>query len=169
MKEKRFHKIKSDFGIKDYYKYYQDNGGSVDYKTYGKILRTFFDKMTDYLVANEYTYKLPARMGIVTIYRIPPKIEVVGSTVKTNMAINFKATNELWANDPEAKKNKIKIYHENKHSNRYRYKFEYSKSKANYKNKHIYKFRLTRTIKYKLRDYIFKHGEVFKSEKLTWR
>ena len=75
MKEKRFHKIKSDFGIKDYYKYYQDNGGSVDYKTYGKILRDFFDKITDYLVANEYTYKLPARMGVVTIYRIPPKLK----------------------------------------------------------------------------------------------
>lgn len=169
MVERRIHKIKSDFGIKDYFNYYQNNGGSVDYKTYKKVLLTFFDKITDYLIANEYTYKLPARMGFVTIYKIPPKIKMVNNVLKTNMAINFKATNDLWKKDPEAKKNKVKIYYENKHSNRCRYKFEYSKSKANYKNRHVYKFRPTRTIKYKLRDYIFANGEVVKSEKITWR
>jgi hypothetical protein len=169
MKERRNHKIKSDFGIKDYYAYYRETGGTCDYKTYKEVLVTFFDKLTTYLVENEYSYKLPARMGIITILKVSPKIKMVDGGLRTNMAVNFKATNELWESDPEAKKNKVKIYYENKHSNRYRYKFEYSKSKATYKNKKVYKFRLTRTNKYKLRDYIFKHGEVIKSEKLSWK
>jgi hypothetical protein len=160
MGEIRKHKILSDYGTADYYKYYKDKGGSLNYSTYTKILRRFNILVGELIVNNEYNYKLPARLGILSVRKIKTYVKFVDGKVKTNLPINHKETNELWAVDPVAKAERRRVYIENKHSNGYKYKFTYDKLYANYTNKTVYFMQFNRQLKRKLKEYIQAQGEI---------
>lgn len=157
----RTHAIMSDYGIIDYYKYYRKHGGDLSYQMFSKILRDFNNRVAEIIVNNEYSYKLPAKMGVITLVKKKNFVKFRQNKVVTNYPVNYKATGELWERDPEAKAAKKLIRYDNRHSNKFSYHFKYLTSQATYTNKSIYKMTFNRQkLKYKVRDLIFKEGEL---------
>lgn len=160
MGEIRKHRTISHYGTEDYYKYYKEQGGTLTYSKYAKILRRFNVLIGEVIVNNEYSYKLPAKLGIITVKKVKTFIKFVDGKVKTNLPIDYKETNKLWEIDPVAKSERRRIYIENKHSNGYKYKFVYNKTYSNYVNRSIYFMQFNRQLKHKLKDYIRSQGEI---------
>lgn len=141
LKDKRFHKIKSDYGIVDYYRYYRKTYKDTvaQYKKFSDILNDINQELAFKFASEGYEIKFPKRMGMMCIGRKKGKVWLDSDgNVKTNRPINWKKTMELWANDEEARIAKTLIRFENSHSDGYYYKIFYRRSSANYKNKTIY-------------------------------
>lgn len=164
MVEKRNHKIKSDYGVRDYYKFYRDNGGTLNYATFSRTLKSFDQGVANIIVNNEYSYKLAQGLGIITVKKVKNYVRIgKDGKVKTNYPVNYNATMKLWATNPEAAKAKKLVRYDNRHSNKYTYRFKYivSGTLAKYKNKSLYKMRFNRQyLKIPLKNLIFKQGEI---------
>ena len=150
LKEHRHHKIKSHYGSRDYYRYYKQQGGTLDYLTFSGILRDYNVGSHDYIISKNYRYRLPKRMGIITITKYKNYVTFENGELKTNLPIDWNATLNLWEADEQAKANKVILRVENTHSNRYTFKLRYLKSQANYRNKTVYSMNFNRTLKNKL-------------------
>lgn len=141
LKDKRHHKIKSDYGIPDYYKHYKIKcKDTVDnYQKFSIILNAINQELANKFASSGYELKFPKRMGMLCIGRKKGKVwfDEEGN-LKTNRPVNWKKTLELWATDESARTNKVLIRFENKHSDGFLYKIFYRRSSANYKNKSIY-------------------------------
>lgn len=162
MKETRQHKVISHYGIKDYYAFYRSNGGLVDFKTYRGIIDNFNEAIADVIVNNEYTFKLPAYMGTISVVKKKNKVRLnKDGKMRISFPINWKATMDLWNKDAKAKENKTLIRYENKHTNQHSFSFKYSTWHANYINKSYYTMQFNRQkLKQRLRDLIFKEGNL---------
>lgn len=152
----RNHKIKSDYGMLDYFKYYKENGGKLDIKQYRKILKEFNSGLYDIICTNDYVYTLPKRMGFISIYKIKNYVKVEDGELKTNLPPNWNETLKLWAVDEEAREHKTLIRVENSNTDRYTHRIMYTKSRAVFKNKTIYKMQINRALKQHLKDKINK-------------
>ena len=153
--EHRNHKIKSDFGTKDYYKYYKSIGGKLTYKQFSSVIRDFNKGLYGIICSSDYEYKFPNRIGVLTIIKVKNFISTTADgKLKTNLTPDWKTTMKLWDENPEARKNKIVIRHENRQSNRHLFKFIYRKTTANFRNKKIYAFSVNRGLKLFLKDLI---------------
>lgn len=138
----RLHKIRSDYGLTDYYKKYKKiHKRSVDYSIYRDILRECNDTIRN-LIANEaYDFKMPQRMGIVKVRKFIKAVKIdKNGKLKHSLAPNWKATLDLWRSDNEAREAKTVIFHDNDHSGGYTFKIVYSKKTANFRNKSAYRF-----------------------------
>lgn len=150
----RNHQIHSHFGSNEFYLYYKKNGGKLSRREFGKVLKSINLKLAAKILEG-YSFKMPARMGILTITR---KKEFVGfkeGRAITNRPIDYYSTNKLWAENPEAKKQGKLVRFLNKHTNGYIYKVAYNKYYANYKNKAVFSLQVNRAIKRQLARNIF--------------
>lgn len=151
----REHKIKSDFGIDDYYKHYKSKNGKLDSHTFKNVLKDFNKGMYEILCSRDYVFKLPRRLGNITIYKYKNYIKVdENGNIKTNLPIDFNSTMQLWKEDPEARENKTLLRYENSQSSRYTFKIVYDTFNANYKNKNVYKMNFNREFKIFLKNKI---------------
>lgn len=160
VKGPRHHNIKSDYGIRDYYKYYHKNGGVESYNVFAKCVREFHTRIGDYLIKNEYTFKLPFKLGGITVRKIKTYVKFDDKgRLRTNLPINWKETNKYWDEHPEERK-KVYIRHENKQTNGVKYSFHYIKKGALYHNKSIYTININRQLKRRFKEYICSVGEI---------
>jgi hypothetical protein len=151
-------KIKVHYGRADMYKHYIEStekkpeGIQVSYSDYCTVLNKFNKDISKAIMENAYEFILPSRVGIIRIKKYKPKIKVKdnGELITNNLAVDYKATNELWRNNPEAKKAGKKVFHLNNHSDGYRYIWYYSNYRNNLPNKSLYRFIPTRTNKREL-------------------
>lgn len=143
MIQRRMHKIKSDYGIADYYNYYNSKYKyKVNAHDYKSILRDVNDMLGKLIINESYELKLPRRLGIVYLSKRKSNVWLDDTgNLKTNRPINFNATRKLWDSDPKAKENKVYIRHENSHTDGYVYKISYRRKAATYKNKNAYRIR----------------------------
>lgn len=151
-------RITSDYGIRDYYKYYDGiyceqktfNAYNVGEKLYKEILRDFFKEVGEHIIHKNLEFKMPYRLGSLSVRKFKPsfKTDENGKLI-TRFPIDWKSTNDLWDRKPELRKVKY-IYHFNLHTNEYRYKFKYDKRTANYPCKNVYMFKFARPLKRKL-------------------
>ena len=166
-KGKQKEKIKVNIGMGDFYKYYclatfkESKGGknTVHHKSvyniprslYGKVIEFFHSNIVDEIMLDNFEYKIPSRLGTLTIRKRKPKLRFDdnGKLINT-MPIDWKATRELWDEDEECKKQKKLVRHLNEHTNGYVPFWNYSVNTATFKNKSVYKFKPTRTIKRQL-------------------
>lgn len=171
MGEIRHHRITSDYGIADYYKFYRSIGGKLSTKEFNKVIRDFHYEVGSILLDREYSFKIPSRLGVLTITKVKTyiKYDPINKMIKTNLPPNWKETNKLWEEDPEAKANKTIIRLENQHTNKFKYRFLYKKHSANYPNKTIYKFRASRQLKQRLKILLFQTGEIERSLAYEYR
>ena len=113
-------KLKVDYGMKDYYKYYKDNLDEkykpVDSKKYNLIISEFNSKIVDLIINENLDFIIP-KLNINLCIRKSKRIPRIknGKLVNFN-AIDWKTTNELWASDDDAKNKKIIIKFTNNHS-----------------------------------------------------
>lgn len=162
LNKNRHHKIKSDYGLRDYYRYYRSIHNSKYAKTYSaytKILRECNNKIRDAISDEAYDFKIPNRLGIIKVRKFVKSVRIdENGKLKHSMAPNWIETMKLWDSDPEARENRTKIFHDNQHSGGYTYKIVYSKKNANYKNKTAYRLRPNRMLCRKLSKNIKEHN-----------
>jgi len=157
-------KVKVDIGMADFYKYYcnttfkekiknkivvhHNSVYNVKRSLYGEIIEFFHSRITDEIMLDNFEFKLPARLGILSIKKRKPKLRLDedGKVINT-MPVDWKATKELWEEDPESKESKKLVRHLNEHTNGFINKWCYDTYTATFKNKTVYKFRPTRTLK----------------------
>jgi hypothetical protein len=118
------------------------------FKDKDKEIQGIFDK----IIFENLEVQFPHKMGTLKIAK--KKVEVrlnwYGELDTKSLAVDWEATNKLWQENPESKKNKQRIFHTNAHTGGYRMGWVWNRSKANFKNKRIYDIDICRTIDRKL-------------------
>ncbi len=84
-------------------------------------------------------FKLPFRLGTIMILKSKPVPKYKKNGLLA-LPIDYKETNKLWENDPEAKKNRKFVYFRNLHTGGYLMHFKWVKSNTNVRNIKAYKF-----------------------------
>lgn len=159
---KRNHRVKTDFGNYDYYKYFVSNCSDdaisklVSRAIFGQIIKEFNTHVRDRVSTKGAEHTFPYRIGKLEVRKLKTevKIDSNGNIVNT-LPINWRETRKLWRENENAKKNKIKIRYTNEHTKGYTFRIFYKTSKANFKNKSIYKMKINRMLKRQLSDSIF--------------
>lgn len=152
-------KIKSHYGINEYYNYYKLKypNDDISKKEFKNIFIIFNKELTKEII-NKGKVKLPKRFGEIEIVKKKREVYInKDGVVINNKPIDWKATNDLWKSNEEAKNNKVLIRHSNKHTGGYVFRIFYNKSVAKYKNKSVYFFKpvrnFSRSINKRIRDY----------------
>lgn len=137
--------LKADYGMSDFYKYYCANSDKpVSAKKYNEIISILNQGIIDLILNNNLEYSIPY-LGMtlcVRKFKSIPKIE--NGKLINNTPIDWKATNELWDENPEAKERKILLRHLNSHSSKNVFRIKILKFGKLYKNKKYYKFKAAR-------------------------
>jgi len=150
----RKHRVKCDYGIKDYYAYYKKNGGKLDKKLFSKIIFSFNESLYPIICTPDYNYKIPGRLGVITTDKFKNYIKFEDGNLKTNLPPNWQATMKLWESDSKAKEDKVLVRYENKSTEKYTFKFRYKKGKVKFKNKNVYSISINRALKQYLKNLI---------------
>lgn len=140
------------YTIADYYISYKeyiepDTQYDVDLKTFKSIVTDYFKYIRDEVMYNCKEFKLPCRLGKLSIVKHQPK-EFTGKSLRWD----WKATKELGK----------PVYLLNEHSGFFKYRFYWSKKDCLLTNKSMYQFvacrqnkrDLCKIIKSRLRDYV---------------
>lgn len=126
--DKRVHKFSNSYGIEDYWRYYCRNCKTIPYARYKEILEYILNEYALLISEKAMDMKFPYKLGQIRIVKHFRTTKFEGDEMITNMPIDFKATNELWKVDPEAKKSKQLVYLLNQHSDGYMYQIKYTVS-----------------------------------------
>jgi hypothetical protein len=160
-------KYNNDFGSKDCYdKYiesidkkdlplgsdYKNTSYFVSFNTYKKILKQMNKLVMNALINDNAEFTMPYRMGELSVKKrkVKIKLDSEGNVIKKAIPVDYKATKELWAKDPEAQKNHTKIYLFNEHFDGYKCLFYWKKKDINTRGIKPYCFRPTREYKREL-------------------
>jgi hypothetical protein len=144
-KGRRLHEAKSDFGIQDYYKFFNNKYKvGVNKQTYKKIINDFNQQMINLIIEENLIYRLPYINMEVVIKKDKRKPKIKDGKVINNAPVNWKVTNELWENDEEAKEKKIFVRHSNYHTSGYVFRIYCKKFKCKLKYRSLYKFKPNR-------------------------
>ena len=155
---KRNHKVKSDYGLPDYYRHFvkENKETKVSKVLYNEIVKEFNSHVRDRISKKGADYTFPKKIGSLEIKKIKPSISIdEKGNVVNKLPINWKATRELWKENESAKKRKTKIRFINEHTEGYTFRIYYKKKRANYKNKSIYRMQFNRELKRQLSQSIF--------------
>lgn len=157
-KDKRNHKVKTDYGMKDYYSFYlkKTNNKKITSSIYGSVVKEFNGYVRDRLSLKGAGYIFPCRLGKVELRKIKTEVKIdEDGNIINNLPVNWKETYKLWNENPRAKEKNIRIRYTNEHTQSHTFKIFYIKNKANYKNKSIYKMQFNRQMKRQLSKSIF--------------
>jgi len=139
--------MKSEAGLKDFYKHYKGKSKEpVSHKVFAAVFKDIMEEVYHEMVFSNFEYHAPARMGTFSIRKRKTKVKFTdeGEVDTRNLAMDFKGTKELWAKDPEAKANKQRVFHLNRHTEGYRHKFFWSRLTCNIPNHSAYEFKVSR-------------------------
>lgn len=142
----------------NYFRYFKRNNphSRVTSQVHSAIIKEYNSYIRDNISKKGQSYKMPEQMGIVELRKKKTEIKIrEDGTIQNSLPVNWKETNKLWRDNPEALEKRIKIKFVNKHSDGYTFKLCYLRSKANYKNKTIYRLRFNRQMKRQLSQSIF--------------
>lgn len=143
--------------IKDSYPQYaaETKKEVVDLKTYLK-LSAEYNKFLIGKVLNAKKITLPSRFGTLQITGRKEKIRFDEDGKVVGLAPNWQETKKLWNKDPQAGKERKKIYHINSHTGGFRYTYFWSKARVLVENKTLYSLRMTRENKRAVNEHIEK-------------
>lgn len=131
--------------IKDSYEKYAEKAGKdvVSKKDYLKLTAAYNQFLMKKVHAGEKV-TLPARFGTLQIVGIKQKIRFDEDGNLVGLAPDWPGTKALWERDPQAKKERKRIFHLNAHTNNVRYRFIWSKARVLVENKTLYSLRMSR-------------------------
>ena len=155
--DNRKHKVKTDYGMKDYHRFYvKKTGHKVDSKLYGEVIKEFNGHVRDRLSLRGAGYVFPFKIGKVELRKVKREVKVgEDGKIINRLPINWKETRKLWREHPGTKERGVKMRFTNEHTDGYTFRIFYIKSNANYKNKSIYKMQFNRQMKRQLSRSIF--------------
>lgn len=113
------------------------------YKDKDKEIQGIFEK----IILENLEVELPYRMGTLKIAKkkVQVKLKPDGTLNTKILAVDWGATEQLWKDNSEAKKNKVRIFHTNAHTGGYRMSWNWNRTRANFKNKKYYNININRT------------------------
>lgn len=175
MKARGKGKNKADYTLQDSYEEFCSrmvssttlNGDKITIKSaykitkilYTAIIKEYLKAKTNDIIYNAGTFKYPNRLGSLRIKKKKSKLRLKDGKLDTKyIPVDYKATNELWKKDPEAKKNKKCVFLTNDHTDGYKYSFFWSKQVCDVPNNSVYQFIPTRTLKRSLSE-VLKRGD----------
>lgn len=147
----RKHNLKSDFGIRDYYKFYKkDVNNPVSKQLYSDIITRFNTEIKNLIIEKNLIYQLPY-LGFQIVLKKQKRVpRVKDGKLIHNIPVDWKRTNELWDKDEEAKEKKLLVRYDNYHTSNYIYRIYFKKFKSNIKNRSLFKFQPNRAFKRQL-------------------
>jgi hypothetical protein len=158
MKTERKHRVKTDYGSVDYFKFFKKNNkdSKISGRMFGSVLREFNLHISNKLSEKGAEYIFPNKIGKIELRKIKTevKIDEKGKLVN-NLPTNWKATIALWNSSQKSKAAMTKIKFTNEHTDGHTFRIFYIRSKANFKNKSIYKMQFNRDMKRDLSKSIF--------------
>ena len=136
--------MKKSYTISDFYEFYlsyieRETVYDVDYKTYRQIVEDYFKSIVEEIMENSREFKLPCRLGNLSIVKRQPK--------------NFD-NKSLRIDYHESKVQGKAVYFINEHSNYYKFRFLWSKKDCLLTNKTKYQFVASRANKRRLAQII---------------
>lgn len=156
-------KLRTDIKTVDLYNYYKSNlstvesiaGGetqgkyNIKAKLYSDILKDLNQELKQLIIFQNFELILPYRLGTLSIIQKKTKLKLdsKGELVTRNLAINWKATKDLWKQDETARLNETKIFHLNEHSDGNKMFWKWSKLKSKVEGIYCYMFIPSRTTK----------------------
>lgn len=134
--------------VKDSYNLYKATAEEqiVDKSSYLKLTARF-SKFLIQEVLDGKKVTLPARMGVLQIVGRKQEIKFDENGEVKGLAPDWVGTKKLWDRDPQAKKERKRVFHLNPHTQNFRYKFLWSKAGVFAENKTLYSLRMTRSNK----------------------
>ena len=147
MIDKRIHKIKCDYGMNDYFRYYNKIYKGVDRATFGKVITDFNKEIGKLIVNNHLEYGLPKLGYHLMLRKDQRKPKIKNGKLLNNIPVDWKKTNILWDNNPEAKEKKLLVRYNNSHTSGYIYRIYLKKFGVKLKYRSIYKAQINRELK----------------------
>ncbi len=144
----RIHKIKNHFGMSDYYKSYKSKTEFPlqSKATFNDIITDFNNELQDLIIEKNLVYQMPWINLELMLRKEKRKPRVVDGKLVNNLPINWKATNELWKRDKEAKEKKLRIRHTNSHTGGFIFQIYCKKFKCTINTRGLYKWQTIRTM-----------------------
>lgn len=144
--DKREHKVKCDYGMNDYVRYYtKTTESSLNPKVAREIMNDYLKSIRTLISTKGYVFKIPENCGRIEIRKVKREMELDDNgKIINKLPPNWKATNELWAENPRAKEKKIIIRYVNDHTEGFVFFPYYIKRYATFKNKGLYKMQINR-------------------------
>lgn len=144
----------ADYTLKDAYIYYinslsdKESVYNVKKDVYRDICEDFNESVIKLMINNAFEFKAPG-MGKFKIRARKPRIRLRDDKYlyTRNLAVDYKATKELWKNDEDSRINKRLIFLRNEHSNGYTFAFNWSKRDLKLVGGSVYAFITTRANK----------------------
>lgn len=139
-------KILTDFGSKDYYKYYCENSKNPQSKQkFIKVIEQFNKSIVD-LIINEGLEFKPVKLQMTFCVRKIKKVPRIKDNKLVNHApIDWKTTNQLWKDNEAARDKKVLIRHLNNHTSKHVFNIKIVKGVRFYTNKQYYRFKPCRS------------------------
>jgi len=159
----RTHKLKSDFGMPDYHKFYEKNYKEIDKILYNKLITEFNREIVKLMLEKHIDFKFPYLNLILQIRKSKRKPRLEDGELVNPVPIDWKKTNKLWENNPEAKQKKLLVRYNNSHSSGYVYRIIIKKFNSKLKNKKLLKIEPNRTFKRSLSKKIKNPDDSFDS------
>lgn len=156
MNKRTDNKIPVHYGMPDYYKHYKTVCKEpVSRILFNEIVSDFNSKIVD-LIINDNLDFIPTTLQFSFCIRKSkrlPRIED-GRLINTT-PVDWKATNKLWDEDPEAKERKIRVRFLNDHSSKNVFRIKALKIGSRYTNRKFYRFLACRNFQRSLAARIF--------------
>lgn len=139
-------KIKSHYGIKDYYKFFKKDHPEldIDYKKYVKVITEFNEAITTLIIEENVEYTLPYVGSTLSVKKDKRVPRIVNGKLYNTSPVDWVATNKLWSSDSEAHEKKLLVRFLNTHTMKHVFRIYFKKFKLNYMNKNLYKFETNR-------------------------
>ena len=145
MEDKRIHRNKVDYGIRDYRKFYEQKyNNNQSFKNYNKIITEYNKALTKLIINDGLSYTIPYLLLEIIIMKDRRKIRLKDGKVYNPNPIDFKATKELWEKDKEAKDKKLKVRHNNYNTSGYVFRIYCKKFKSKIKGRSYFRFKPNR-------------------------
>jgi len=150
----RNYKITNSIGVYNLYKMIRRNrwydiGRPLKEHEFYTVIRSV-NRLLAENVANGETVVLPAAMGRLELRKYPKGVTFVDGKLKNTYPIDWKSTNQLWAEDEEEHRKKTLLRFESPMV----YQVRYCKENATYENKTFYQFKLHQKVRKRLKDNI---------------
>lgn len=146
----RIHKVMSDYGVEDYFKYYRKRSEDTEISKieYSRVLDLIFCGIRDKMTSSFYDYKLPFGLGKVCIRKYKPKVKLdENGEPYIRRAPDWKATKQMWQENPETKEVKQLVYHTNDHSAGYLFTISWRRESPKFNNRLFYMAQINRKLK----------------------
>ncbi len=138
-------KISKDYGMTDYYKYYQTTSKNpVNAIIFNKVISTFNKTIVEKIIEEGLEYTPIMLQMKFCVRKHKGTIKLKNSRLVNTNPVDWKTTMKLWEEDEEAKEKKLVIRYLNNHTSKYIFRIKMIKEGYTYKNKKFYRFKACR-------------------------